>query len=308
MAGRWRYRRISVAALTLALACVLQSLQVESPNLVSTATRRVVKGSVKAHLEDGTTILFRDSVVLEGGHLRGIGERFNLKLHSTGAVYGMPIDSVVALESFSTKVRPAETILVSTLGVGAAALAVGAIAVAIACAIDPKCFGSCPTAYSDSAGVPVLEAEGFSFSIAPLFELRDVDRLRARPDSQGILRLEIRNEALETHFINHLELLAVDHAADEIALPDPRGGPLVVRDLHSPASAVDRAGRNVRPQLLAHDGVFFTSDSALLWRATGTDYLDHLDLTFPAAGRDSVALVFRMRNSLLNTTLLYDLM
>src|SRR5678809_654746 len=79
--------------------------------------------------------------------------------------------------------------------------------VGLACALDPKCFGSCPTFYRDSAGTPVLEAEGFSYSIAPLFEARDVDRLRARPGSDGKLALEVRNEAFETHFLNHLELL-----------------------------------------------------------------------------------------------------
>jgi len=87
-------------------------------------------------------------------------------------------------------------------------------------------FGSCPTVYSDNGAVD--EAELFSNSIAPLFEARDVDRLRAQPDSKGILRLEIRNEAMETHYINHLQLFEVQHAADEFVLPDTQGHPVVV--------------------------------------------------------------------------------
>ena len=32
-------------------------------------------------------------------------------------------------------------------------------------------------------------------------------------DADGVVRLELRNEALETHFLNHIELLSVRHAA-----------------------------------------------------------------------------------------------
>jgi hypothetical protein len=44
----------------------------------------------------------------------------------------------------------------------------------------------------------VLHAEAFSYSIAPLLEARDVDRLATQPDADGHLRIEVRNEALET--------------------------------------------------------------------------------------------------------------
>jgi len=181
--------------------------------------------------------------------------------------------------------------------------------VAIACALDPKCFGSCPTVYADSAGALVLEAEGFSFSIAPLFEMRDVDRLRAQPGPDGIVRLEIRNEALETHYINHLELLEVRHAADEVVVPDPAGRAIAAKGLRPPLRATDRAGRDVRAVLAAHDGVAFRTDSATLARANAEDAEDWIDLELTApAGVDSAVLVMRLRNSLLNTVLLYDLM
>jgi hypothetical protein len=117
----------------------------------------------------------------------------------------------------------------------------------------------------------------------------------------------VRNEALETHYLNHLELLEARHGADEFVLPDEHGPPLAVRDLRPPVLARDRAGRDVTPALRAADGVVFSTDSGTLARAGGDDLDDHIDLTFPAAGRaDSVALVLRVRNSLLNTVLLYD--
>jgi hypothetical protein len=260
---------------------------------------------VKAHLADGGTVIYPGGLVLRGDSVFGSGTRYNLMLTDSGPVGSLPIDSVVAMESFSSSVRPAETFFVSA----AATVGVSAIAIAIACAIDPKCFGSCPTIYSDSAGTAVLEAEGFSYSIAPLFERRDVDRLRAQPDAAGVLRLEVRNEALETHFINHLELLHVAHAADEWVAADAAGQPVAVRALAAPARARDRAGRDILADIAMHDGRVFQTDGGTLAAATPDDLDDWIDLEVPVpAGTDSVAVAFRMRNSLLATVLLYDLM
>ena len=71
----------------------------------------------------------------------------------------------------------------------------------------------------------MLEAEAFSYSIAPMFESRDVDRLAVGVDDQGEVRLEVRNEALETHYINHFELIEVGHASHEQVVRIPREGP-----------------------------------------------------------------------------------
>lgn len=300
----WTATRTAVAAAaTLAIAgCFwFRGVRVDEvdPRQVTS-----VRSSVKAHLIDGSSIVFKDGITIADDVVNGRGVRYDLALGQSIA-RSIPLDSVIAMESFKTTTRVGETIMVSMLATGA----VIAGAVAIACLADPKCFGSCPTVYSDSAGTPVLEAEGFSYSIAPLFEMRDVDRLRATPDALGLVRLEVRNEALETHYINHLELIEVRHEPDEWVAPAPGGQPLALRHLVPPISATDRAGRDVRAMLAAHDGQVFRSDSALLYDVNPDDLEDHLDLELSVAeGTDSVALAFRMRNSLLATVLLYDLM
>lgn len=43
-----------------------------------------------------------------------------------------------------------------------------------------------------------------------------------------MVRVELRNEALETHYINHIELMAVSHPPGAEAVPDQRGRPVVV--------------------------------------------------------------------------------
>ena len=258
-----------------------------------------VRSPAKAHLLDGSTVVFRGGVTIVRGAVLGAGVRYDLALRNSAAIQSVPLDSVVGMESFRDYVRPAETIIVSTLATAATAVGAAVLAVAI--------FGSCPTVYADSAGTRILQAETFSYSIAPLFEARDVDRLRLTTGTDGQVRLEIRNEAAETHYANHLGLLEIWHGADEFALPDASGQPVVVGAPLAPASAVDRAGRNVRRVLSEADDAAFRSDAGTLARVRADDLEDHIDLTFARpTGVDSAALTLRLRNSLLNTVLLYD--
>jgi hypothetical protein len=264
-----------------------------------------VRTPVKAHLVDGSTVVYPKGMLLADGWLTGAGTRYDLQLSDPTEVHELPLDSVVGLESFRTQVNPGATVALSA----AATLATIGAGVAIACAIDPKCFGSCPTYYSDSAGTPVLEAEGFSYSIAPLFESRDVDRLRAQPRGDGTLHLEVRNEAFETHFLNHFELLEATHAPDEFVAPDQRGHPVAVAGQGPPRAARDRTGRDVRAVLTDSDGKTYATAPGVLEGVSAADLEDTIELTFAAPEEgDSVALIVRLRNSLLNTVLLYDLM
>lgn len=297
-------RRIAASLVPLVLfACfVFRGTSTEAVHLTAA---RTIETRVKAHLVDGSTIVFPRGVTLAGSSVIGSGRRYNLMLTDSVAVESVPLDSVVAMESFHTTVRPAETIAVSALATAAA----GAAAIAIACAIDPKCFGSCPTVYSDSAGTPILEAEGFSYSIAPLFERRDVDRLRPLRYPGDTVRLELRNEALETHFINHVELVEVRHERHEWVAPDAAGRPIALRGIRPPLRAVDRTGRDVLADLAEHDGRFFKSEAEVLEGVTPGNLDDWIEIQVAAPpGTDSVALAFRMRNSLLATVLFYDLM
>ena len=298
--------RAAVVLLMLASACII-SRGVEVSRLTAgRSDSTVVHSPVKAHLVDGSVAVFSSGATVVRDRVRGNAWRFTATLRESTLVSEVPLDSVIGMEAFNTRIDNARTLIYSAAATSAVLLGT----VAAICIADPKCFGSCPTIYSDSNGTPVLEAEGFSYSISPLLEARDVDRLRAQPDTAGILRLQVWNEALETQYINQLELIEAVHGADELVLPDERGRPVAVTHLAPPAAVVDRAGRDVRPFIVApSDGRVFATDSGVLARAAPAHSDDQLDLTIGNPRRsDTVAVVMRLRNSLLNTVLFYDLM
>jgi hypothetical protein len=301
-------RRLIVPLLVALSACIIsRGVQVASVERPAAAGDTVtVRSPVKVHLIDGSTALFRSGIQVSRDRAWGTGGmRYGLTLRDSSSVSVVSMDSVLGMESFRDHVNTGRTILYSVLATSAV---IGA-GVAIACAADPKCFGSCPTFYADSAGEHVLEAEGFSYSIAPLFEARDVDRLRFPAGAQGIVRLEVRNEAFETHFINHLELLEVRHGVDELALTDERNRPFVVAALAAPLGAISRTGEDIRGRLAVAEGDVYRTAATVLEKARANDADDWIDLVAPAPpAADSIAIVFRLRNSLLNTILLYDIM
>ena len=296
-------RSLALALVPLAVsACIV----VHKQQTELTPTPRPVESALRVFLVDGSVLVFTEGADVGVSAVTGYqaGQRFDVTRALIGSQVSVPMDSVVGMEAFDATTDPGLSILAS---LGATVLVAGAF-VGVACAADPKCFGSCPTVYSyDDAG-EVLEAETFSYSISPLLEARDVDRLGVTADARGRVSLEVRNEALETHFINHLELLEVRHRQDRTVLPDRENEPLVVGALRPVGTVRDRDGRDVTDEVAHRDDRAFASTEARVAAVSPTDARDWMDLTLPAAPADSVAVVLRVRNSLLNTVLFYDFM
>ena len=291
---------IAVALAGTVGACVT-TVRYES---VPLAVPGLVRSPVKAHLMDGSTIVFSEGVRVGSDRVTGAGARYDIRLNPVAPVTGVALDSVLAMESFRTEVDDTRSAVYGLGGTYAYSAAVVAGMVAI--------FGSCPTVYSGSDGVELLEAEAFSYSIVPLFESRDVDRLGVGVDEEGDVRLEVRNEALETHYINHLELIEVAHEPVGRVVPDPEGRPLVLSAPLPMQRATDRDGRDVTQLLSSPDDLVYGSSASRIEEAIGSDsgaLEDHinLDVRVPA-GADRIGLHLRMRNSLLATVLFYDLM
>lgn len=303
---RFRRRALRSLALVGALgtvaisaACVFYRTEVRAVERPPAGAPTFIKSPLKAHLKDGSTVVFRNGATVTRDSLTGEGRRYTLQNATSRVDDSVPMDSVVGVETFEPRVNAAPTVVASLAGAALGAVAAVGLAVAI--------FGSCPTVYADTGATGELQAEGFSYSIAPLMEQRDVDPLRVRADSTGRVRLELRNEALETHYINHIELLAVRHGTGERIVPDQSGRPVLTSGFVALGSATDRAGRDVRPVLQSRDGTLYATDARMMREAHAGDLDDWIDVQvadLPAG--DSVAVVLRLRNSLLNTVLLYN--
>lgn len=296
-------RKAVLLIILLVAACVtVRKLEIAPVEYEATGpTPTVVKTPVKAHLQDGSTVVFPQGMTVQYGKITGQGFKYDIALIESEPVTEIPIEELAAMESYRTPVDSAKTTGATVV------VAVGGTVGSLA--LLKALFGSCPTTYSLEGDEPVLEAESFSYSIAPGFEARDVDRLGVDVGDARLLELEMRNEALETHYINHVELLEVAHAMDEQVYPGPDGEPLAVRNLMPPRASSDSSGRDVLAWLGETDGKAWRSEAARLKQVSLDNLHDHVELEFPAqalAG-DSV-LVLRMRNSLLNTVLLYDVM
>lgn len=298
-----KYRNVFMwlAVAVLGSSCVFATVQVDllAPREVVGTT---VESSLKAFLTDGRIAVFPDGARITTDSVFGAGIRYSLDLASSDSISALALDDLLGLES-----ARADVDMLPTVGI-AAGIVLGGAFVVVCSAPGAKCFGSCPTIYSHDESGEVLEAEAFSYSIAPLFEGRDVDRIGVGADANGVVRLELRNEAFETHYINHLELLEVRHENDRAAYPNEEGRILVVGDMTEATSGIDRDGTDRLGELSARDGTAFFSSDERIRRATPEDFRDHIDLVFPRPDTPSAALVLRLRNSLLNTILFYDLM
>lgn len=302
-----------IAAASLLLTSCIHTYNTVTPTELkadSLAAPTQVSAPLRLHLLSGGIVQFRDGALVSRTEVAGNGVRYSLSLRDSAEVGRVALDSIVGIEVFQSATDHGKSALVSVgATIGITVLTIGGI-VAIACLADPKCFGSCPTVYTTSNdGTHVLEAELFSFSIAPLLEGRDVDRLGVAPDAHGRVAFDVRNEAMETHYINHLELIHAAHEAGEKVYPDERGFPVAVAQLQPVDRAVDSDGRDVRARLLAPDSTFFSSSSQRLGNVSLQALNDFIEISAPADARaDSVAIVVRMRNSLLSSTLFYDVM
>ena len=156
------------------------------------------------------------------------------------------IDSVTIFET--NRLKTSGTAIALTVFTGITA------AVTVFCIANPKsCFGSCPTFYASDEDSMCLQAEGFSASIAPSLEATDIDALFRASATDNEFAIEMRNEALETHVVRSVDLLAVPKAKGSRVLVDRNGNFRESASILPPVSANASEG-DCLPLLLNIDG------------------------------------------------------
>ncbi|MBK7215265.1 MAG: hypothetical protein IPH88_18685 [Bacteroidales bacterium] len=189
--------------------------------LLHESSQMQTKLFLKAHLKDGEICILRDSWAVDTlrNIVTGTGSRFDFNRTQTfeGSM-SIPIDSVAIFETNSKIINP-EAGRIAALSVMAGV----EVIVGLICLTNPKaCFGSCPTFYmNDKEYYHYADAEGFSNAISPSMEYADIDALNNKPISNGLFSITMKNEALETHCVNDVKLLAYPRKAGERVFQTP---------------------------------------------------------------------------------------
>ncbi|MEX2182669.1 MAG: hypothetical protein WD771_11555 [Gemmatimonadaceae bacterium] len=251
---------------------------------------------LKAHLRDGTVLILsawrHDSLTRE---IVGTGQRQDVnRVVVDSGTLRLPVDSVALFETNVLSPSDAHSAITVMTGLSAA--------VTTYCALNPKaCFGSCPTFYVTDAAGTALMAEGFSSSIAPALEATDLDALWTAHATSRDFTVRMTNEALETHVVRSVTVVAVPRAAGARIIADDAGV------FHSatalvPPRACTADGADCLAALSAYDLAVHSS------RADSTDLgtRELVELEFPAPGDGDVGVIVSTRQTLMSTFLFYQ--
>ncbi len=251
---------------------------------------------LKVHMQNGDVYLLRNWTYPKSAtFVTGTGElRDASRALVTKGDFMVPRDSIVLLET--NVVESSGTLVYMTIFTGISA------ALTVFCITNPKtCFGSCPTFYLENEDQRYPEAEGFSSSVAPSLERRDIDMLyHAKTSGSGFV-LRMRNEALETHMVRRADLLLV---------PRLKGG----RVYATPDGHFFQTGGNVQVSRVKDDAA---NSLELLRSVDGKERFslsDSLDLTakeeieleFDCVPHGEVGLVVGARQTLMSTYIFYQ--
>lgn len=261
--------------------------------------------SSKVFTADGSVYLFPKGFTVSLDSIAGNGAKFAFGEDvGFNGRYAILRDSVVALTYYEEKHTFGEVFGSAMLGPYGGLVSY----LALACLSCPKCcFGSCPTIYVESDSLAGIRAECFSYCVSPFIQRPDLDLLQHDADRGQKFRLRVTNEALESHMINRLELLSVSHPADSRVYPTADGRILAVRNLKPVMKAWAKSGTYISEQIRAIDEDAYRSGLDRFADLTESKQRDAITFEVPAKpGQDSVTVVLCARNTLLSTSLFYD--
>jgi len=255
----------------------------------------------KVFLHDASILLLPKGFGVRNDTLRGTGERIWLDSTIVESEHVIPMDSIAAVSYYEQQSSNLGSFMLVLYGASMPPYA-------IHCLNCPKCcFGSCPTVYTQSNSVYKLEAELFSYSLSRYFQEQDLDRLSLKPSSNDDFQLRLTNEALETHFINQLNLLAVEHPPNTQVYPTPNGNFITAQQLYTPTEATDYYDQEVLDLLLYRDGQSYRTDLRLVEQMGVASDRDRIDLKLTIPDKATrINLILRLKNTLLSTILFYD--
>ena len=255
---------------------------------------------LKCHMGDGRLYVLQSwHIDVPAGEVTGDGILYDAARVAPPGVHAHHV-AMADVVLFETN-RP-ETLTHYELA-GLVVVTTASLALSTLCLTTPKaCFGSCPTFYTSDGEHEVLEAEGFSASVARAFEATDVDALwTARPAGPDV-SVRMTNEALETHMVDSVRLLAA---------PRPAGGRVLrAGDVYYPATGLAAPVRCESPAGSCVAEVEHADEREYRSLASEHDLAERetIEVAFAARPerRGKLGLLIAARNSLLNTFVFYQ--
>jgi hypothetical protein len=141
-------------------------------------------------------------------------------------------------------------------------------------------WGSCPFVYSFDGEQYRLEGEPFVGSICRQLERTTLNVLPHLEAHEGCLTLALCNQAPESHYVDNVRLLAVEHAAGTQLVAGAAGGLHAVGPTAPPRRARDGAGHDVTSLIDQADGRHWSSDLARIDPHDDTTLTDTIECTF----------------------------
>ena len=251
---------------------------------------------LKLHMQNGDLYVLENwSIDANASTVNGTGKLYNFNRDLLSEEqFDVPVKKVVIAETNHIKGPTA----VGTL----AALTVITGIFTVVCIANPKaCFGSCPTFYAYNGDDFIVQSEGFSSSISPALEEKDIDALyRIKPTNKDFT-IKLKNEAYETHVIRSANLLALQKPEGGRVFSTPGDEYYQTINITEPTSAIAVEG-DISEKLCSFDGVerFSEADSKDLAEK------EIIELSFNNIHSDSTGLIIAARQTLLTTFLFYQ--
>jgi hypothetical protein len=141
--------------------------------------------------------------------------------------------------------------------------------------------GSCPFVYSFDGNGYTFDAEPLGGAICKGLARTDISRLDHMKPVNGEYNLLIRNEVPETQYVDHMNLLVVDHPIAAHVYPDLQGTFRAFTSLQGARSAFDEKGTNLMKFLRASDNVAWQTNLLSASNEEGEQVRHQLTVTFP---------------------------
>ena len=276
--------------------CSVQTMHRELTYLEDIRRLNTESVFLKAHMRDGQLyILSGWQVDRNEEFVSGEGTLLNFNRDTVGTGhFSVPLDSVAIFETNEVRLSGSVYAMAVITGIS--------LGVTAFCIANPKaCFGSCPTFYVADGNDSLLVAEGFSSSVAPSLEAVDIDALyRVNPTGRDFA-LQMKNEALETHMVRYLDLLAVPKPVNGRVFAAADG---VFRQEHRITNPISCRGPegDFLDAIISFDGMERSSK-------TDSTYLgarEIIELEFGNFPGSDIGLVIGSRQTLLSTYLFYQ--